>query len=185
MIAVVTGHTKGIGKSLADYFSARDYQIFGFSTSNGYNIGDGSIRDKIVELSEGADVFVNNAYDFKNQLYNAQNDLLLKIFGRWRNKPRTIINVSSIAGDYWPTRADLYARNKYEIDETMVKLDSMPNQLQLINLRPGYVYTEQASKVIPSNTPAMQPNDVFNLLDFVLDKNNKFRVTSISYKVSK
>lgn len=183
MIAAVTGHTKGIGKSLADYLSNKGYNIVGFSKSNGFDISDVAVREKIVELSSTADVFVNNAYDFKNQILNSQNDLLTRMFGSWRNQRKLIINVSSVAGDFWPTTNMLYNRNKYELDKTMINFGALNSQLTLVNLKPGYVHTEQADAVMPKGTPAMNPNDVFPILDLVFDNLNKIRITSITYKV--
>ena len=58
MKIAITGHTKGIGKAIANLYP--DY--IGFSRSNDFDIGNPDCVNRIVELSKNCDIFVNNAY---------------------------------------------------------------------------------------------------------------------------
>ena len=57
----ITGHTKGIGKAISDKLSL-SYNIIGFSRSNGFDISID--QGKIIKESQGADIFINNAFVF-------------------------------------------------------------------------------------------------------------------------
>ena len=44
----ITGHTKGIGKAIADLYSKKNYEVIGLSRSNGYDMS--SDQDKMLSL---------------------------------------------------------------------------------------------------------------------------------------
>ena len=77
----ITGHTRGIGLALAERLDQENYEVRGYSKSNGFNIlrPNGVIKD-IVDWD--ADVFVNNAY-----APEALSRLLYKIYEQWVDKP--------------------------------------------------------------------------------------------------
>ena len=60
MKLAITGHTKGIGKAIADLYP----NSLGFSRSNGYDISKPEDVKLIIEttIEMDCDVFVNNAY---------------------------------------------------------------------------------------------------------------------------
>lgn len=84
MIIGLTGHTKGLGFELCKNFSIQKK----YSRSNGYDINDPL---KIVEDAMDCDVFINNAYDFKNGF--AQTNLLLCLYKN--DFKGMVINISS------------------------------------------------------------------------------------------
>jgi len=89
----ITGHTEGIGKAIADHLGL-NYQIVGFSRSNGYDISKQEDLDRIVAESLDCEIFINNAYYFDQQTVLA---------GMWdtahKDKKDFIINISSLAAD--------------------------------------------------------------------------------------
>lgn len=96
MKIAVTGHTVGIGKSIADTYRHDGHEIIGFSTSTGYNIATAQDRARIVAESVDCDIFFNNAYhDF------AQCDLLFELWESWQGQKKKIVNISSSQTMRW------------------------------------------------------------------------------------
>ena len=75
MKIAITGHSKGLGRSVFNHFQAKGHTVMGFSRSNGYDISKD--QDKILEKIQGFDVFFNNATN-KDK---SQTELLLKSYG--------------------------------------------------------------------------------------------------------
>ena len=90
MIIGITGHTRGIGRSLSDTFQNNDHHIIGFSKSTGFDIGDSEARKKILEQANNFDVFINNAYHPTGQI-----EILKEILDSWKDTNKIIINISS------------------------------------------------------------------------------------------
>ncbi len=90
MKIIITGHTKGIGKSLYERFKSAGHDVIGFSRSTGHNIEEASSRELILKESQTADMFINNAYSSTGQT------VLLKDFiDAWSGSSKYIINLSS------------------------------------------------------------------------------------------
>jgi hypothetical protein len=84
----ITGHTSGVGLSLATSFTNRKHVIIGLSRSNGYDI---SFADKLVPVISECDMFINCA-----QSEFHQTELLFKVWKLWEGDlNKRIINVSS------------------------------------------------------------------------------------------
>lgn len=83
----ITGHTSGIGKAIYEKLFPN---IVGFSRRTGYDITSSVDRKQILKESASADVFINNACD-----EYGQTDILLDFFDKWKDLPKTIINVGS------------------------------------------------------------------------------------------
>ena len=60
MKVAITGHTKGIGRAIADLYYTDE--VVGFSRSNGYDISVEESISRIITESLECDIFVNNAY---------------------------------------------------------------------------------------------------------------------------
>jgi nucleoside-diphosphate-sugar epimerase len=122
MIVRITGHTKGIGKCLYDDLIKSGHDVKGFSRSNGYNIKLSETRQQIVNESQDADIFINNAWpdgDLSNldpDMYVGQTELLKSMIAVWdKNKDKRILNFSSKASfnnvDVSPFM-EIYGKNK-------------------------------------------------------------------------
>lgn len=66
MKVVVTGHSRGIGKAIYEYFKDNGHEVIGLSTQNGYDIVDR--YEEALKIARTADVFVNNVWDKHKQL---------------------------------------------------------------------------------------------------------------------
>ena len=90
MLIGITGHTRGIGRSLSDTFKKNNHHITGFSQSIGFNIGNSESRKKILEQANNFDIFINNAYHPTGQI-----EILKEILDLWKDTNKIIINISS------------------------------------------------------------------------------------------
>jgi nucleoside-diphosphate-sugar epimerase len=90
MIIGITGHTKGIGKSLSNAFQKNNHTIVGFSKSTGFDIGDVEARKKILDQASNFNIFINNAYHPTGQI-----ETLKEILDLWKGTDKIIINISS------------------------------------------------------------------------------------------
>ena len=66
MRIVITGHTKGLGKALYEYFSP-NHSVTGYSRSNRYDLN--RFSDTVVEKSLDSDIFINNACRVLSKLH--------------------------------------------------------------------------------------------------------------------
>lgn len=165
----ITGHTKGIGKEIYNYFAIQNYQMQGFSRSNNFDISIEQDRNRIIESSKKCDIFVNNAY---NNFDNSQQLLLEEMINLWFNMDKTIINISS----RWTTDNHKYCYDKSNLDDICEKYKN--NKLYIINLKPGLIDTTRVKNI---SGIRMHATVVTTILDFILKNQNDFRVHSISF----
>ena len=166
----ITGHTKGIGLAIANYFLNNGYLVTGFSKSNGYDITNTSIRQQIVKESNNAVIFVNNAY---NNFDSSQLEMLEDIYKDWEGQDKIIINISSrfTNGD------NDYSQSKKKLDQFCEQ--KIYNRLPyLINLKPGLTKTLRVESIEGNK---MDVNDVVNVLDYILSHKKNIRFTTISF----
>jgi len=102
MQVVITGHTKGLGLSLCNHFESMGHTVQGFSHSTGFDINVIEHRQKIIEVAQNADIFVNNAWgedhDDLDNINNGQTELLTAMITCWQgNKNKKLLNISSKA----------------------------------------------------------------------------------------
>ncbi len=183
----ITGHTQGIGIAVSDYFKNKGYNILGFSRTTGYDINNENDRIRIVEESKGADIFVNNAYDFKTNSMG-QNLILYQMTKLWENENKIIINVSSIGGDF-PEPTVPYNINKNKQDSHLKLASHKAKKLHTINLKPFWVNTDWVNNRWPDiakgtlnwpNIGRVEVTDIIKVLDFTLSNLDSMRITEIS-----
>lgn len=157
MKVIITGHTRGIGKAISDYFTEKGAEVVGFSKSTGYDITNPLHRQQIIEAAVGADVFVNNAY---NNFDSSQLELLKGVFRLWGGQNKTIVNVSSRVGGAMDTP---YGNTKVLLDRFA---ESMTFRLpKIINLKPGLVDTPRTTHI---QGPRLTIKEFISILDFTL-----------------
>lgn len=105
-LVCITGHTRGLGKELADIYTAMNFDVKGFSRSNGYHIEKDI--DKIVNESVGCDLFINNTYADGHQLA-LMRALLNKV-------PRMVV-MGSIVTDYPDEEVPHYNADKLALEK--------------------------------------------------------------------
>ena len=163
----ITGHTRGIGLAIKNYFENQGHEVIGFSRETGYDLQHPSIREKVVSLSKDSDIFVNNAYGYGGEF---QFSLLKRIYKSWEGKNKTIINISTrfTGGD------DIYSARKKTMDEFCeTNIYHLPN---IINIKPGLVDTDRVKAI---NDPKMSTDDVVKILDWILHQ--PIKIHSITF----
>jgi nucleoside-diphosphate-sugar epimerase len=194
MIIGVTGHTRGIGKSLSDKFQKNNHDIIGFSQSIGFNIGDQESRKKILDQSNNFDMFINNAYHPTGQI-----EILKEILDLWKDTNKIIINISSqivhkpVPG-YDQTQplecgncnyqfcihcaGVSYKRSKTELNDYV---NNYTGPVRILNVIVDITDTE--FYLIPKNwdrSDFTDPNDLANLIFDVIKYSKKFFIKELN-----
>jgi len=156
MKIAITGHTGGLGLAFFNYFLNLGHDVIGFSRSNGFNISDPISRLNIVDTIKDFDMFINNAY---NDWDSSQLTMLELVYKEWRNKEKTIINVSS----RYTKDDNIYCKTKLEMDKFCEEhLYSTP---KLINLKPGLLDTSRVTNI---SGERLSVDNVVKVLEFAL-----------------
>ena len=79
----IIGHTKGIGKAVAELFEQKQFEVIGLSRSNGYDLS-GNLQNIMNKLND-CEYIVINAYAGKNQL-----ELLKRIYNKYQDKNKKV-----------------------------------------------------------------------------------------------
>jgi NADP-dependent 3-hydroxy acid dehydrogenase YdfG len=139
----ITGHSRGIGKGLLDYFDSKGCRVKGFSLDNGFDISTKENQEQIIKLTKDCDLFINNAYSGYAQvdiakLWHAQH---------WHDQ-HFIINTSSMAAE---PLADIptnfpwltpYGEEKYAINRASWEINHSRSKCKSIVVMPGVVATQ-------------------------------------------
>ena len=138
----ITGHSRGIGKSIFDKLSSQ-YEVKGFSRSNGYDISKQEDVDRIIAESLDCDIFINNAYHYDQQTVIAK---------QWNeahlDNEHFIINVSTLASDpMFDVATKLphlvpYAEEKHRLNQQTFNIcDRLNGKCKAMSLLLGIVET--------------------------------------------
>jgi hypothetical protein len=137
MRCCITGHTNGLGKALYQHFESKGWTMQGFSNSNGFDlIADYS---SIVEMIDGADLFINNAY-----ANNMQNDYMMVLASRVKNQ----IVCGSVAGDFPDPNMLEYSNNKNLLEKNFLAMSDRYNMLLLKLTSSSYKDTDTVCRMI-------------------------------------
>ena len=182
----ITGHSRGIGKGLLDYFDSQGCRVKGFSLDNGFDIGTKENQEQIIELTKDCDLFINNAYSGY-----AQRDIAKLWHQQHWHDEHFIINTSSMAAE---PLADIptnfpwltpYGEEKYAINKTSWEINHSGSKCKSIVVMPGVVATqfynpydteeqngmELYNKIIETNS-IIQVEDLVKTVDLVLQSIN-------------
>ena len=168
MKIAITGHTKGIGNAVYNYF-AENNEVHGFSRSNGYDISDKLSRQHIVESVKEFDIFVNNAY---NDYDDSQLAMLIEMSSCWKNTDKIIINISS----RYINADNQYSITKKQLNEFCEK--NLYNKLYILNIGPGLVDTARVKDI---QGKKMSTDEIISVIDFALNNRSKFKVHNITF----
>lgn len=158
MKVIVTGHTRGIGLALYNYFISQNYDVTGVSKSTGYNISSPLIREKIIRLSKDADIFVNNAYSNDGSQFS----LLKKMHQLWEGTDKKIINIST----RYTNGKDVYCIHKKYMDDFCA--EQVYNKPFVLNIKPGLTDTDRVKNI---NNVKMNTDQVVQIVDWALKQN--------------
>lgn len=173
MKIAITGHTKGIGKAIADLYYTDE--VIGFSRSTGYDISIPDVQNLILNESLHADIFINNAYsDF------SQCDLFLKLYDLWKNDSlKTIVNINSIA-KYGIGQKKFYGQTKQQLAAIAKnKMFDPGKKCRIININPGYVKTDM-TKDVHNKYNMLTPEQLAIMIKWCLDQPPGIEVGELS-----
>lgn len=114
MRVVITGHTGGLGLAFFNYFIQTGHDVVGVSRSNGYTLPENF--EKVVQLAETADLFINNLH-----LQTIQYNFLKRLYNK-----TSVVTCGSMAADYLTADIIQYATAKklIEIEHKKLKKNS-------------------------------------------------------------
>jgi NADP-dependent 3-hydroxy acid dehydrogenase YdfG len=147
MKIAITGHTAGIGRSLANSYNSRGHEIIGLSKRHGDNIRN---IIKISQKIEPCDMWINNAQDGF-----AQTELLFEMARRWQGTHKHIMVISTMMTQQ-PSSSlpgldmDLYRVQKVALEESICQIRNRHLKINLTLVRPGNVATSTDKTVPPA-----------------------------------
>lgn len=143
MKIAITGHTKGLGAELKKAYEECNHDVIGFSRSNGYDLRNWALMQKMLDQIADYDMFINVAKpDF------VQTTVLYELWKRWRNQQRTIINISS-GITHCPTcpdtmfddpSMDAYRTAKISLNEASAQLSFKSFWPNIVLVNPVHLY---------------------------------------------
>lgn len=89
-IAII-GHTKGIGKAIAELYKSKKYEVVGLSRSNGFDIE--TKQEAIMTRLADCELIVINAFGGRGQL-----ELLKRIYSLYNNHYKKVVVITSTSG---------------------------------------------------------------------------------------
>ena len=181
----ITGHTKGIGKAIAELYAKKNYKVKGFSRSNGYDMS--SHQDSIVEEIYDCNLIVLNAHAGREQL-----NLLKKIYSKYHDEPKKVVVITSTSGTEQGIDEDFdnedykeYCRHKNELIGYVSDLQEelFYKSMSVYDVCPDVVDTEM-TKGLWGDLPKLKAHEVaeavrycfestFNTNRIVIQKNAK------------
>ena len=141
MKVAVTGHTKGLGRSICECLQSKGIETIGFSRSNGFDISNPKSRTEIIQASKDVTHFFNNAYsDY------AQIDLLYEFYESYKDTDKKVINIGSMASNVaeWRMEPSRYSVVKKALDSATYQLINSKDKsknFDLLVFKPGYLNT--------------------------------------------
>jgi len=181
-IAIV-GHTRGIGKAVADLYRKKNYTVVGLSSSNGYNLQCSQIE--IMEQLDDCQLIVLNAYVGRGQM-----TLLKRIYGKFVFENKKVVVITSTSGTPIGEDEELlapeyteYCKNKKTLIEYIEQLQQelLNKPLSVYDVCPDVVDTDM-TKGLWEDLPKLKAQEVaeavrycfestFNVNKIVIQKN--------------
>ena len=181
-IAII-GHTKGIGKAIADLYRKKNYTVVGLSSSNGYDLQCSQVE--IMEQLDDCQLIVLNAYVGRGQM-----TLLKRIYGKFVFEDKKVAVITSTSGtpigmdeDLQNTEYTDYCENKKNLIDYIEELQQelLNKPLSVYDVCPDVVDTDM-TKGLWEDLPKLTADEVaeavrycfestFNVNKIVMQKN--------------
>ena len=181
-IAIV-GHTRGIGKAIADLYQKKNYTVVGLSSSNGYDLHCSQVE--IMEQLDDCQLIVLNAYAGRGQL-----NLLKRIYGKFVFEDKKVVAITSTSGtpigedeEFLDPEYMEYCKNKKTLIEYIEQLQQelLNKPLSVYDVCPDVVDTDM-TKGLWEDLPKLKAEEVaeavrycfestFNVNKIVVQKN--------------
>jgi NADP-dependent 3-hydroxy acid dehydrogenase YdfG len=173
MKLAITGHTKGIGKAIADLYP----NSLGFSRSNGYDISKPEDVKLIIEttIEMDCDVFVNNAYHG-----TAQTTIFEGLLKQWITDPsKTIVNINSRTIYNGPNQRQYTADKKLLRSSAVNAIRDIDRKCRVININPGYIKTDM-TQAVHEKFNMLSPEQMADMIKWCLDQPQGIEVGELS-----
>lgn len=167
MKILISGHNRGIGKSIADHFASKHYNIVGFSRSNNKDLAIEGVRTQFILESMSSDVIVLNAnigFDAVQLLYK-----ICQVCKGQQNK--TIVILGSQSTETTKTFPHQYQIEKIALESAAQQLQNITGYPTIVVVRPGYVDTDSVRHV--TDVAKISPDSVAELIATVLELNQR------------
>ena len=181
-IAIV-GHTRGIGKAVADLYKKKNYTVVGLSSSNGYDLHCSQVE--IMEQLDDCQLIVLNAYAGRGQM-----NLLKRIYGKFVFENKKVVAITSTSGtsigedeEFLDPEYMEYCKNKKTLIEYIEQLQQelLNKPLSVYDVCPDVVDTDM-TKGLWEDLPKLKAEEVaetvrycfestFNVNKIVVQKN--------------
>ena len=181
-IAIV-GHTRGIGKAIANLYRKKNYEVVGLSSSNGYDLQCSQVE--IMEQLDDCQLIVLNAYVGRGQL-----TLLKRIYGKFVFDNKKVVVITSTSGtpigedeEFLDPEYVEYCKNKKTLIEYIEQLQQelLNKPLSVYDVCPDVVDTDM-TKGLWEDLPKLKAEEVaeavrycfestFNVNKIVVQKN--------------
>ena len=181
-IAII-GHTRGIGKAIADLYRKKNYTVVGLSSSNGYDLHCSQVE--IMEQLDDCQFIVLNAYVGRGQM-----NLLKRIYGKFVFEDKKVVVITSTSGtpigedeEFLDPEYVEYCKNKKTLIEYIEQLQQelLNKPLSVYDVCPDVVDTDM-TKGLWEDLPKLKADEVaeavrycfestFNVNKIVIQKN--------------
>ena len=181
-IAII-GHTRGIGKAIADLYRKKNYTVVGLSSSNGYDLHCSQVE--IMEQLDDCQLIVLNAYVGRGQM-----NLLKRIYGKFVFEDKKVVVITSTSGtpigedeEFLDPEYVEYCKNKKTLIEYIEQLQQelLNKPLSVYDVCPDVVDTDM-TKGLWEDLPKLKADEVaeavrycfestFNVNKIVIQKN--------------
>ena len=168
-IAII-GHTRGIGRAIADLYKDKGYQVIGMSRTNGYDITVD--QEKIVDTVRDCDLIVINAHAGRSQL-----TLLKNMYGRYHDHRKKVVVITSTSGtpegkdeDFTDEDYQQYCADKQELIGYIKELqqDLLPRAMSVYDVCPDVVDTDM-TKGLWTTLPKLEAKEVAQAVSYCLE----------------
>lgn len=177
MKIVITGHTKGLGKTLYDHFvKDSNNTVIGFSRSQGTDIK--TSIDSVIAAAENCDLFISNAYADRRQI---------ELVKHLNNRVKMLVVSGSQGGFFNDLIPTDYGKNKKDLAEVchLISLDKNSNtkilHLDLSCLEGNIVDIDDPNNLKCDYTISF--NEVVDTVDFWI-RNPSFNNVRFNFKIT-
>jgi NAD(P)-dependent dehydrogenase (short-subunit alcohol dehydrogenase family) len=170
----ITGHSKGLGAELAEYYSSQGHDVLGWSRSNGFDLNN--TLPIVAKQCEECDIIFNNAPGyFQYELFQ-----LLAGSAKLQNNHSVIVNISSLASRFGVSQSMAYAAHKAALDTATLSYQLWGSRWPAaLLIRPGYFTGERSAH------KKVQHVDVHAVMHTIINAveaayNDRYRINEIT-----
>jgi NAD(P)-dependent dehydrogenase (short-subunit alcohol dehydrogenase family) len=186
MKVAITGHTRGIGKKISEYFISLGYEIVGLSKSTGSDLSIEKNKTNAISKIIECDIFVNNAFVSIEKTYSHHSyvpvEILFEVHKAWKNNPsKKIFVIGSMSSSLYMTRDYGYGGyqiSKMALDKSSWLLSHASEYPMIHLLKPGRVDTDMVKNRMG---PKMKTGDLIPVIDFCMKHSNTIYIREIAF----